>query len=272
MRIGIVNDVQMAIEVLRRVVTSSPEHEVAWLAYDGAEAAERCLADTPDVVLMDLIMPNVNGVEATRRIMRDSPCAILVVTANVDHNASLVFDAMGQGALDAVNTPVLRRDTVEGGSALLAKLAVISKLLRPGTGAGAVERRPVGRDGAAPPLVAIGASTGGPAALATVLQAMPRDLDATLAIVQHVDAQFAPGLGRWLERETGRRVRIAEPGARLEHAAVLLAATNDHLVLRADGTLGYVAEPADYPHRPSVDVCVSRASWPSGAAPRSACC
>ena len=254
MRIGIVNDIQIAVEVLRRVVTSSSEHEIAWVAYDGAEAAERCLADTPDVVLMDLIMPNVNGVEATRRIMRASPCAILVVTANVDHNAALVFDAMGQGALDAVNTPVLRHKSVEGGRELLAKLAMISKLLKPNAVAGASERRSLLRDGSAPPLVAIGASTGGPAALAVLLKALPADFDAAIAIVQHVDAQFAPGLGRWLERETGRRVQIAEPGARLEHAAVQLAATNDHLVLRPDGTLGYVVEPSDYPYRPSVDV------------------
>src|SRR5688500_15863774 len=129
MRIGIVNDVRMAVEALRRVVASQPEHEVAWVAFDGAEAAERCRADTPDVVLMDLIMPNVNGVEATRRIMRDSPCAILVVTASVEQNSSLVFDAMGQGALDAVNTPVLQRSDAHGRDELLAKLATIGKLL-----------------------------------------------------------------------------------------------------------------------------------------------
>jgi chemotaxis response regulator CheB len=257
MRVGIVNDVQMAVEVLRRVVTSAPEHTVAWVAYDGAEAAERCLADTPDVVLMDLIMPVVNGVEATRRMMRQSPCAILVVTANVDHNASLVFDAMGQGALDAVNTPVLQRGGVEGGAELLAKLATIGRLLQKSTGRSAVEPRPTsaGRAGAA--FLAIGASTGGPAALAAVLSALPRGGGFATAIVQHVDAQFAPGLRRWLERESGHPVLIAEPGARPEAGGVVLAATNDHLVLRADGTFGYVIEPADYPYRPSVDVFFS---------------
>src|SRR5260370_7925841 len=107
MRIAIVNDVMMAVEAMRRVVAGAPEHQLAWIARDGAEAVARCAADTPDLVLMDLIMPNMDGVEATRRIMAASPCPIVVVTANVSTTSSKVFEALGAGALDAVNTPVL---------------------------------------------------------------------------------------------------------------------------------------------------------------------
>jgi two-component system response regulator WspF len=91
MRIAIVNDMRMAVEALRRVVTSVPEYEIAWIAEDGEEAVRLCKADVPDVILMDLIMPRMDGVEATRHIMRDSPCAILVVTATVEGNSSKVF-------------------------------------------------------------------------------------------------------------------------------------------------------------------------------------
>ena len=80
-------------------------HVIAWTAVNGQEAVRRCRADTPDLILMDLIMPGMDGVEATRRIMAQSPCAILVVTANVTDNCAKVFEAMGAGALDAVNTP-----------------------------------------------------------------------------------------------------------------------------------------------------------------------
>jgi chemotaxis response regulator CheB len=257
MRIGIVNDVRIAVEALRRVVVSQPDHQIAWVAFDGAEAAERCAADTPDVVLMDLIMPNVNGVEATRRIMRDSPCAILVVTASIEQNLSLVFDAMGQGALDAVNTPVLGRHDVQGGQELLAKLTTIGKLLNRSTGARPVVRPAVPSAPTAAPLIAIGASTGGPLALVTILRALPPDLAAATVIIQHVDAQFAAGLSEWLQQESGKPVRLAAAGDAVSGPDILLAGTNDHLVLRADKSVGYIAEPADYPYRPSVDVFFS---------------
>jgi len=254
MRIAIVNDMRTAVEALRRVIASSPEHEVAWLAFDGADAAERCREDTPDVVLMDLIMPNVDGVEATRRIMRDSPCAVLVVTASVDQNASLVFDAMGHGALDAVNTPVLLRSDVQGGGELLAKLERIGKLLDRRTGPGVVAGAPAPHEPGPAALLAIGASTGGPRALATVLRALPADLGATTIVIQHVDAQFSAGLRDWLTHESGKTVRLAAEGAAVGGPEVFLAGTNDHLVLRPDHSLAYVREPADYPYRPSVDI------------------
>jgi len=106
-RIGIVNDMKAACEALRRVVDSIPDHEVVWTAGDGVEAIAMARRDNPDLILMDLLMPHVNGVEATRQIMKGSPCAILVVTATVSGNISLVYEAMGHGALDAVDTPIL---------------------------------------------------------------------------------------------------------------------------------------------------------------------
>src|ERR1700690_2620768 len=129
MRIAIVNDVPMAVEALRRVVTSVPDYQIAWIAADGEEAVRQCAADVPDLILMDLIMPKMDGVEASRIIMRDSPCAILVVTATVGGNSSRVFEAMGWGALDAVNTPVLETSgEPPRGSDLLAKIAMLSRL------------------------------------------------------------------------------------------------------------------------------------------------
>ncbi len=130
MRIAIVNDVPMAVEALRRVVASVPDYQIAWVAGDGEEAVRRCAADVPDLILMDLMMPRMDGAEASRLIMRDSPCAILIVTATVGGHSSKVFEAMGWGALDAVNTPVLER-TGEASSAsdLLAKMAMLRKFI-----------------------------------------------------------------------------------------------------------------------------------------------
>src|SRR5205085_7454505 len=94
MRIAIVNDVPMAVEIMRRVIVSSSKHDIAWIARDGAEAVAGCQRDRPDLVLMDLLMPVMDGVEATRRIMAAGPCPILVVTGTVEGNVAKVFEAM----------------------------------------------------------------------------------------------------------------------------------------------------------------------------------
>ena len=130
MRIGIANDMGLAREALRRVVLSSPTNEVAWMAKDGAEAVALARADVPDLILMDLIMPGTDGVEATRRIMGESPCAILIVTATITGHLSRVYQAMGYGALDAIETPTLGlHGEIHGAALLLHKIELIGKLL-----------------------------------------------------------------------------------------------------------------------------------------------
>ena len=81
MRVAIVNDLALAREVLRRLVQSAPGYSLAWTAADGAEAVSKAAADRPDAILMDLIMPVMDGAEATRRIMAQGPCPILIVTS-----------------------------------------------------------------------------------------------------------------------------------------------------------------------------------------------
>ena len=107
MRIAIVNDTLIATEALRRIIRTVPNYVIAWSARDGAQAVTKCAKDTPDLILMDLIMPVMDGVEATRQIMSHSPCAILIVTSTVTGHSSKVFEAMGYGALDVVNSPIL---------------------------------------------------------------------------------------------------------------------------------------------------------------------
>jgi two-component system, chemotaxis family, response regulator WspF len=258
MRIAIVNDMAMAVEVLRRVVTSVPSYEIAWIARDGEEAVRMCAADVPDVILMDLIMPRMDGAEACRHIMRDSPCAILVVTATVDGNASKVFEAMGWGALDAVNTPVIGLSgETSGASDLLEKIAMLGKLLGKRPEGARAEPAPYTRTPGALagiPLIAIGASTGGPAALVQVLGTLPRDLRAAITIVQHVDEHFAPGMAEWLSTQTSRDVRIIRPNDRLDASAAQMASTNDHLILDSELAFQYTKDPEDLPYRPSIDV------------------
>lgn len=258
MRIAIVNDMTLAREALRRVVLSVPGMQLAWMAADGAEAIEHALRDSPDLILMDLFMPKVDGAEATRQIMAARPCAILVVTATVTGHIDKVYEAMGHGALDAVDTPTMGpRGDVRGVTALVAKIETIAKLLgRPLLPHAA----PTVLPSAAPvrkmtlPLVLLGASTGGPTALKQIIVALPRQLGAGVLIVQHVDMAFAPGLVSWLNESSALPVELIQEGRQPEPNCVLVANTNDHLILDDSGVLRYTAEPSDECFRPSVDV------------------
>jgi two-component system response regulator WspF len=256
MRIAIVNDMLMACEALRRVVLSVPGHQVAWTARDGAEAVERARADRPDLILMDLMMPRMNGAEATRRIMAEAPCPILIVTASVGGHTNKVFEAMSHGALDVVSTPALGpKGEVEGAAALLEKIATIGKLIGL---APAPSRRlePTFAPAESPgfPLVLLGASTGGPNALAEILAGLPRRWNACTVIVQHLDVAFSPALANWLATRSGHNVELITVGTTPAPGRWLLAGTNDHLVMTPARRFVYTAEPTDNSFRPSVDV------------------
>ena len=249
LRVGVVNDLPIATEVLKRTLAGIPECTLAWTAADGAEAVARCREDTPDLVLMDLLMPVMNGVEATRRIMAESPCAILVVTATVSGNLSLVYDAMGFGALDAVNMPVPDRSgQVPDSDPLPTKIRMLARLI------GKPVAVPAPAATGPAPLIVIGCSTGGPRALADILSRLPAGFASAIVVVQHVDSAFAQGLCDWLGSLCLMPVQTAREGQRPGPGTVLIAATNDHLVMRADASLGYSADPVAEPFRPSVDV------------------
>ena len=263
MRIAIVNDVPIAAEALRRAVLLRKGHEIAWIARDGAEAVELCRRNTPDLILMDLIMPKMNGVQATREIMATCPCAILVVTISVNENARMVFEAMGAGALDAVDTPALGEGDFEKVSQpLLQKLDSMTGLLglkegRPGE----IPPRPSRREA---PLVVIGASAGGPSALAEILGNLPPRFPSPVVIVQHVDEQFALSLAAWLKQQSVLPVKVASEGDAPVPGEVLIAGRHEHLVMAGPRRLGYSLEPKEAFYTPSVDVFFESVArrWP----------
>jgi two-component system response regulator WspF len=279
MKIAIANDVAMAAEALRRVVASTAEHQVLWIARTGAEAVRMCIENRPDLILMDLNMPELDGVEATRQIMEHSPCAILVVTGRPQDNVNQVFRALGAGALDVTATPVLQGQP--GGDAeLLAKIRTMDKLIRHSGGTQAMAPRTAANAnghgngygyhvGAEPhdapvrvtSLLAIGASTGGPMAVSKMLAGWTPPRNCAIVVVQHIDQHFADNFARWLGEQLDMPVRSAEEGDELAAGAVLIAKSNDHLTLDQNNRLRYDANPKEYAYRPSVDVffhCVAQ--------------
>jgi two-component system response regulator WspF len=253
-RIGIVND--RMVEHVCQIILSVPDYTIAWIARNGDEAVKKCTVERPDLIVLDPDIPGMDGIEATRRIMKETPCPILIVTPTVEGNAARVFEALGCGALDAVNTPSIgyNEQAQRSQKAFLKKIQNIIKLqedvytpLKPKTVRLVVPQN-------APPLVVIGSSTGGPKTLVKVLARLPKNLGAALVIAQHLDQEFSAGLADWLNAQSPIRVQLAHEG---EHPAIniaYVAGTNDHLVITSDLTFSYTPEPRNNPYRPSVDV------------------
>ena len=273
MRVAIVNDLSLAREVLRRAVLSVSGYSVAWEATDGDEAITKATADRPDALLMDLVMPRVNGVDATRAIMRQAPCPVVVVTSTIPGHYDLVMQAMGAGALDVVETPTLAAGgLVQKAQPLLARLSKIDAARRnvPGSGLGAAHRpasttKPIGSKSLnLPPLVLLGASTGGPEALAAVLGVLPGGFPACVVIAQHIAADFGGGLVAWLAARCKLPVKAAADNDTPDPGTVLVAVSDDHLEFTTDLTVRYTASPRSWPYRPSADVLFASAAavWP----------
>jgi two-component system response regulator WspF len=253
MKIAIVNDVSMAAEALRRVVARMPEHQLAWIARDGVQAVQLCIDQRPDLVLMDLNMPGMDGIEAIRHIMQKAPCAILVVTASPDDSVNQVFRALGAGALDVTGTPSL--EDPAGAQPLMNKIGTMAKLIRAGSrGSQALETTSPVRNPASTHLLAIGASTGGPLAVSQILKGWVPRPDSAIVVVQHIDQDFAQHFANWLGEHLSMPVKVIRHGDKLAAGCLQIAMTNDHLLFDAQQRLVYDANPVEYAYRPSVDV------------------
>ena len=269
MRVAIVNAQPAAVDLLRRIVAAEQQHTVAWTAGDGDEAVRRCQKEPPDVVLMDLVLPILNGVEATRLIMQRCPVAIVIVTGNVTASFDMVCKALTHGAYDAICTPTAA--TSEAGKELIYKLGVVARMKGHLSSVSGIVPRPTtpptpppGPPKATIPVVAIGASTGGPSALDSVLGRWPADFPAAVVIAQHIAPDFAPSLVEWLGEHCPLKVRIASAGDRPEPGVVLIANGVGHLVMTAKRTWSYVSDPRECPFQPSVDALFRSltAHWP----------
>ncbi|MCF6355605.1 MAG: chemotaxis response regulator protein-glutamate methylesterase [Candidatus Polarisedimenticolaceae bacterium] len=261
MRIAIVDDTLLVAEGLRRIVEESGDHQVIWVAHNGVDGVDLCQKDTPDLVLMDLIMPVMEGVEATRLIMAGSPCPILIVSTSIKKYAPQVFSAMGFGALDAVNTPSINQDgSINGKEIFLSKINTIAKLTaekcsikpRPHSSRLAISSHAPSHSNN--PLIAIGCSAGGPQALQEILNALPAGFSVPIIVIQHIDKLFSNDMSRWLNMHCALEVRIANDYDTPQSGIILLGGTNDHLVFNRAQQLEYTKHPTELVYRPSVDV------------------
>ncbi len=250
MRTAIASNRLGMVDALCGVLGSTPEHALAWVAGTGAKTLAKCASDLPDLLLLDLDVPGAGETDALCGIIRKCGCAVLLITGTKGNTKSRVFEAMGCGALDAAafSGDGDQRDIDD----LLVKIATIARLIGKQSGPAYAKSLDT-RGEKVPPLVAIGASTGGPKAVAQVLAGLPADFPAAVVVIQHVDPDFTQGLSDWLGKMSSLAVSLARQGDRPEPGKVLVAGAYQHLIITSDRKLAYTDEPEDSPYCPSVD-------------------
>lgn len=236
---------------------------LCWCANNAKEANTKAALNTPNLILMDLEI----ACASVAAIMKDHTCAILVLTASVSGSSNEVFKVMGQGALDVVKMDFTEtQDSVER---LHNKMVMVQLLIGTEQKAKKRDKPPIQKlvSKQYPPLVVIGASTGGPTALARLLNSFPDEFPYAFVVVQHVDVTFAGGLAEWLQKKTGLPVETARSGCRPQIGKVLLAAADDHLIMNRNHQLYYTPYPLEKSYRPSVDVFFESVAthWPESS-------
>ena len=249
-RVLVADDSELFRELLARVVADDPGFDVVAVAADGDAAAALTRGLKPDVITMDLNMPDTDGFSGIARIMAETPTPILVLTANREE--AVGFRALSLGALDILEKPHATTDLDEYGRVLRSRLRLLAgvKVIRHVRG---LRDRSSGgaRSVARADLVVIGASLGGPRALATLLRGLPASFPAPVAVVQHIADGFTEGLATWLASESHLDVREARDRDSLRPGRVLVAPTGRHLLV-GDGVIRLSDAPAVDTFKPSV--------------------
>ena len=258
---------------LVRVIEETPGMQVVGQARDGQEALRLVAELHPDVVSMDINMPRLDGLAATRHIMAQTPTPVVVVSGLVEQDIELSFQALEAGALAVVEKPPdrSRPDFPEKQRQLvrtLVAMAGVSVVRRGYQNSDSVQVARPPAPSEPPELIVIGASAGGPSALSKLLGGLPADLPVPVLIVQHIAQEFVPGLARWLDKSSPLGVRVAVDGQPLQPGMALLAPGSAHLWVQRRGS-GLVArlDGAQGSHRyqPSVNVLFESAARACGA-------
>lgn len=275
-RVLVVEDSPTVRANLVSVLASDPAIEVIGEAGDGKQAIEMCRALRPDVVTMDMMLPEMTGLAATEYIMAYCPTPILIVSSSVNRGELFkTYEALKAGALDVLEKPsgyeapgVWERTFISNVK-LISRVRVIThprarlsptRPMRPvhmPQPAGEVPRCRV---------VAIGASTGGPGAIVEILRSLPPQFDLPILFVLHINVMFGAAFADWLDGQSGHRVAYARDGEPFASAAgrVVMAPPDSHLVVR-EGRLRITHDPERHSCRPSVDVLFESVATEFGA-------
>jgi two-component system chemotaxis response regulator CheB len=280
-RVLVVEDSPVLRELLLQVLGEDPQLQVVGTAENGEEAVRAVRNTHPDVVTMDYHMPKLNGMEATRRIMEEHPVPIVIVSgSSVPGEAIAAFRLLEAGAVAVVEKPPgpghSRHDAAAAHLRQMVKLMSEVKVVRRwpvrkaqvAAAVPAPSQPPASPAGPRPRVrgIVIGASTGGPIVLKTILEGLPRTLAVPVLIVQHIAAGFTHGLADWLSQGTGFAVHIARDGERPLAGHVYLAPEGRQMKIAPDGSIRLDAGVPQNGHCPSVSCLFASAAEVWGAA------
>jgi two-component system chemotaxis response regulator CheB len=259
-RVFIVEDSAVSRELLIHIFESDPNMEVVGFAASGEDALVGIPDRKPDVITMDIHMPKMDGFETARRIMETEPTPIVIVTASTSHaNVEMTFRTLQAGAVAITRKPVGIGGAghQEEARKLLQIVRLMSEVKVVKRWARTLRERtpdavPEVRTSAEIKVVAVGASTGGPVVLHTILEKLPKDFGIPILIVQHIAAGFVHGMAEWLARDSGLRVRIAAHWERIVPGNAYIAPDGYHMGVEREGRIVLTADAADCDLCPSV--------------------
>ncbi|GBC60121.1 chemotaxis response regulator protein-glutamate methylesterase [Desulfonema ishimotonii] len=252
-KVLVVDDSMMARELIADLLADDREVRVIGQAGNGRDALAFIARQRPDIVIMDIEMPVMNGIEAIERIMKENALPILVVTARDD--AETAFTAISGGALEVLPKPdidMTRAAEFVRKVKLLSRIRVI-RHIRGGTG---VPRCPLPAQNRAE-VIAIAASTGGPGALCTILSRLPADFPVPIVVSQHISDNFEQGMARWLNDACRLRVKAARASEQLCCGTVYISPSETHMAIsHARKIIFHPRQPGDI-YFPSCDILLS---------------
>ena len=264
-KVLIVDDSPVIRDFMTYILSSDPEIKVVGTASSGEEAIARVYETRPDVITMDIHMPGMNGYEATRVIMETIPTPIVIVTGSLrEAEISNSFKLIEAGALSVVLRPpgiensgfASARNELVRNIKLMSEIKVVKRFPNQMKSRIPYEQRVPNRtvtESSEIKLVAIGASTGGPIVLQTILSNLPKDFPVPVVIVQHIAKGFLNGLRDWLSTVSNLEVEIAKEGETLQPGHVYLAPDELQMGILAGNKIALRNLPAENSLCPSVD-------------------
>jgi two-component system chemotaxis response regulator CheB len=267
-KVLVVDDSGYVISAISRRLAADTEIEVIGSARNGIEAVENVKNLRPDVVTMDIVMPEMDGITALEKIMAECPTPVVMLSALTSENASITIKALELGAVDFFLKPsaIKPAGNGTGDDTLITKIKTAAssrqiKRILPLPGSDLV-RKKKSPDITAPfsNMVVIGSSTGGPNALMQVVPFIPEDIPAAILIVQHMPPMFTRTLAERLDEASKITVKEAREGSVVSKGTALLAPGDFHMIVGKHGKITLNQEPPIHGVRPAVDFTMKAAS------------